>query len=249
MSVDALAAILGEVLVKVQAARGCLNSAATRFEEARQAVATATYGSTSPEALGSVAAFEEAHQALAAPFAALHQVENVVRAYLSCIGAPVVGGRAVEGRATVAKRAPDKASADVPIVEIDRLRGELPPPVVPSSGQKTHGRWVDADGTVHAEVSGADAKGKQALRFFAEELKARRIPTTVTDVEIKLAVHMRKNGIRSATLVVNNLPCKGPMGCDALVPVVLPPGYVLTVYGTDGFRREYRGGGTSKWVP
>ncbi|CRK56025.1 hypothetical protein [Alloactinosynnema sp. L-07] len=101
----------------------------------------------------------------------------------------------------------------------------------------------------YTEVSGADAKGKQALRFFAEELKARRIPTTVTDVEIKLAVHMRKNGIRSATLVLNNVPCKGPMGCDALVSVVLPPGYMLTVYGTDGFRREYRGGGTSKWVP
>ncbi len=42
---------------------------------------------------------------------------------------------------------------------------------------------------------------------------------------------MRKNGIRSAVVIINNQPCDGPMGCDALVPVVSPPGYTLTVYG------------------
>jgi hypothetical protein len=55
---------------------------------------------------------------------------------------------------------------------------------------------------------------------------------------MKLAVHMRKNGIRSATLVVNHVPCEGPLGCDALVPVILPTGYTLTVYGTNGFVRR-----------
>lgn len=37
--------------------------------------------------------------------------------------------------------------------------------------------------------------------------------------------------------------------CDALVPVILPEGYILTVYGSNGFVREYKGGETSSWLP
>jgi hypothetical protein len=80
-------------------------------------------------------------------------------------------------------------------------------------------------------------------------MKARRIPLRASDVEMKLAAHMRKKGIRSATLVTNHLPCEGPLGCDALIPVILPEGYTLTVYGADGSVRVYKGGKTSSWLP
>lgn len=76
---------------------------------------------------------------------------------------------------------------------IERLRRDLPPPVVPGTGRKTHGRWIDTSGNVHAETGGKDEKSEEAVRFF-KEIKSRRIPTAVTDVEIKLAVHMRKRG-------------------------------------------------------
>ena len=100
-----------------------------------------------------------------------------------------------------------------------------------------------------SKAESKDEKSEEALRFFDEEIQSRRIPVTVVDVESKLAAHMRKNGIRSATLLLNNFPCRGPMGCDALVLVVLPPGFTMTVYGPDGFRQEYKGGGSSKWAP
>jgi hypothetical protein len=132
---------------------------------------------------------------------------------------------------------------------IGPLLRDLPPPVVSGAGQKTYGRWIDPEGNVHSEVSGKDQKSEAAVRFFEEEMKSRRILGTVVDVEIKLAVHMRKSGIRSTTLMINNLPCRGPMGCNALVPVVLPLGYTMTVYGPRGFKQQYKGGGTSKWVP
>jgi Double-stranded DNA deaminase toxin A len=80
-------------------------------------------------------------------------------------------------------------------------------------------------------------------------MKARRIPARASDVEMKLAAHMRVNRIRSVTLVVNHIPGEGPLGCDALVPVILPKGYTLTVYGANGFVREYKGGATSPWLP
>ncbi|GAA4005881.1 SCP1.201-like deaminase [Allokutzneria multivorans] len=131
---------------------------------------------------------------------------------------------------------------------IDRLRAELPPPVVPRSGQKTHGRWIGPDGSTHTEISGRDAKYERAIQFF-KDMRVSRIPSKASDVEMKLAVHMRVNGIRSATLLVNHVPCPGPLGCDALIGVILPKGYTLTVYGADGFYRRYQGGKTSSWLP
>ncbi|WP_168200990.1 DddA-like double-stranded DNA deaminase toxin [Allokutzneria sp. NRRL B-24872] len=140
------------------------------------------------------------------------------------------------------------ATAAPPRDLIDQLRAELPPPVVPRSGQKTHGRWIGPDGTAHAEISGRDAKYERAIQFF-KDMRVSRIPSKASDVEMKLAVHMRVNGIRSVVLLVNHVPCPGPLGCDALIGVILPKGYTLTVYGANGFFREYQGGKTSSWLP
>ncbi|WP_378265579.1 DddA-like double-stranded DNA deaminase toxin [Amycolatopsis pigmentata] len=170
---------------------------------------------------------------------AVVDAETLVRRYLDRLGP-------LDSRATAAAPQPD---AGPPTPErIEQLRAELPPDIGRFNGRKTHGRWIDANGEVHAETSGKDGKYDEAIRLF-KELKARRIPLRASDVEMKLAAHMRRNGIRSATLVINHVPCEGPLGCDALIPVILPAGYKLTVYGTDGFVREYLGGKTSTWLP
>ncbi|WP_156758044.1 DddA-like double-stranded DNA deaminase toxin [Actinokineospora pegani] len=49
---------------------------------------------------------------------------------------------------------------------------------------------------------------------------------------------------REAVLVINNRACEGFMGCRALLPVILPVGYTLTVYGP-GYHEVFKGG--KKW--
>lgn len=62
------------------------------------------------------------------------------------------------------------------------------------------------------------------------------------DVELKIAAEMRDSGITDAPVVINNVPCKGQTSCDDLLGVVLPEGSTLTVHGTNGFTKVYRGG-------
>jgi hypothetical protein len=52
---------------------------------------------------------------------------------------------------------------------------------------------------------------------------------------------MRRRRITRASLVINNEPCPGPLGCDVLLPRLLPPGAELTVYGPNNFEKTYRG--------
>jgi hypothetical protein len=70
------------------------------------------------------------------------------------------------------------------------------------------------------------------------------------DVELKLAAHMAENGIQHATVVINNVVCKGKFNCDTLVPILLPEGSTLTVYGVtpSGTRTRIRyTGGAQPW--
>lgn len=250
-----MVARLDVVLDKIDAARASLNVAADLIDEASTAFGAAMSGTVASDALQALAWFGEAQQGVRSPLAELKAAEDAIRAYrMYSVGGSTATGSSAgltspQGNRSRPSEVPSDVSAPVTPERVEELRRELPPPVVSSKGQKTHGRWIDAEGNVHREVSGKDEKSEEALRFFEEEIRSRRVPVTVVDVEIKLAVHMRKNGIRSTVLVINNLPCRGPMGCDALIPVVLPSGYTMTVHGPNGFRRVYRGDGTSKWVP
>ncbi|MFC3454469.1 DddA-like double-stranded DNA deaminase toxin [Amycolatopsis speibonae] len=98
---------------------------------------------------------------------------------------------------------------------------------------RRHGQWVTGSGAEEAGhiVSGRDDMATAAVQFFKDQ-GARRMPSTTADVEVKLAVHMQNEGITSATVAVNNEVCKGPFGCETLVPKILPQGSALTVYGT-----------------
>lgn len=223
------------------------------WHEAISLATAATAGSSRPEAAQALDLLTQARQSLANILDTAQSAKDTAHAYRTHLA----GGDSPSA-ATVSPPLPKRADPSCRTTEnqststtgkIAELVRDLPPPVVPNSGQKTRSRWFGEDGEIHSELSGKDDKHRQAVRVFEEDMRSRRIPSTVVDVEIKLAAHMRANGIRSATLAINNQPCRGPMGCDALVPVVLPPGYTLTVIGPNGFRREYKGGATSRWVP
>jgi hypothetical protein len=63
-----------------------------------------------------------------------------------------------------------------------------------------------------------------------------------THVEVKVAATMIKAGQRHVALLVNNPPCIGVYGCDSVLPVLLPEGYTMTVYGPDGYEQTFVGG-------
>lgn len=250
MSIGDVVEQLDVVLDKIEATRTSLTRAAASMDEATETFGAAVSGTTAPDALLALAYFEAAEPDIRSSLAVLKAVEDSLRAYRTHVvgesspPSDTPDPRANRSRSTDTAAVPDPVTPE----RVEELRRELPPPVLSSTGQKTHGRWIDPDGNVHREMSGKDRNSEMALRFF-EEIRARRIPVTVVDVEIKLAIHMRNNDIRSTTLVLNNLPCRGPLGCNALIPVILPPGYTMTVYGPNGFRQTYEGGGSSKWVP
>jgi hypothetical protein len=100
---------------------------------------------------------------------------------------------------------PDDPPAIAP-ERIEQLRRELPPPVVPNTGQKTHGRWIGPDGTVREIVSERDAGSVLVEQQLAAKGLHRKI-TRAGDVEMKVAADMAANGIKHATVVINYVPC------------------------------------------
>ncbi|WP_424188301.1 DddA-like double-stranded DNA deaminase toxin [Actinokineospora sp. G85] len=199
--------------------------------------------SNDPQAQAALSSLELAHSDVARTRLVLDDVERLVNGYLANLGA---GGEVQQ-----AKR-PTELPPATSLVE--KLRAQLPPPVPPvdqrpSGGPRlrTHGRWVDPDGEVRPIVSGQDEMYTEAVAAFPALGLRRGIPSRASDVEMKLAAHMRNHDIRTATVVINYLPCRGPFSCDELVPVLLPEGSTLTVYGTDGFVKTYKGGATPPW--
>lgn len=138
----------------------------------------------------------------------------------------------------------------VPPERIEQLRRELPSPVVPGAGQKTRGQWIGPDGAAHPVVSGRDNDADEADARLRDIGMPRKSAKT-GDVEIKLAMRMVREGIRHAVVLINNEPCVGPFGCDTLVPILLPEGATLTVYGTteqgEHIHTQYTGGARPWW--
>lgn len=129
------------------------------------------------------------------------------------------------------------------------LLAALPPPVVKGTGSKTHGRWLDEDGTAHAISSGQDAAADDTRRL----LETRGMPAasaaavaTTSHVELKLAAEQVRDGRCHVDVVVNNEPCQGVFGCERLLPILLPAGYSLTVHSPN-YRRTFTGGAKPWW--
>ncbi|SED85780.1 SCP1.201-like deaminase [Amycolatopsis lurida] len=130
---------------------------------------------------------------------------------------------------------------------MEELRSELPPPVPKPNpeSKKTHGRWVDAQGTVQPIVSGEDEHSEAAAEMFKQAgvPPSKKLAITA-HAEVKVVVQMVQANQAHSEVVVNNRPCPGPLGCDALLPVILPDGSSLTVHGPN-YRKTYTGG--KKW--
>lgn len=65
-------------------------------------------------------------------------------------------------------------------------------------------------------------------------------------VEVKVAAELRRRHEQTgtpqhATIVQNNVPCPGAFGCPRVLPVMLPDGCSLTVYGPN-YRCTFTGG-------
>lgn len=132
--------------------------------------------------------------------------------------------------------------------QVEVLRRELPPPVQPGTGQRTHGRWfANGSDRVSEIVSGHEPESSEAWRLLqATDFPEQGAPITVTHVETKVAVRMRGENIRHATVVLNNRPCRDRYGCDTVVPVLLPEGSTLTVHAPN-YRKTYTGGMRAPW--
>ncbi|WP_370943919.1 DddA-like double-stranded DNA deaminase toxin [Amycolatopsis sp. cg5] len=251
MSVEELVSALSRAL-------GCLpfdtlTQAVDLLAEAQDTFARVTAGTASPESQAAAVGWHEARMALVAVSEMLQVAEDLIRDYADRLGcdlrrptSSVVGRNEPAGlrsRATDAVRAAEFTPA-----QVARIHEEMPPPVAnPNTvGRKTHGRWFDVDGQTDELVSGRDADAEQ-VDAVLRELGMRRRLSVSADVELKLAVRMRKTGTRRCTVILNNSPCGGTWSCDRLLPVLLPEGYELTVYGIDGFKKVYKGGKERWW--
>ncbi|GAA3985632.1 SCP1.201-like deaminase [Allokutzneria multivorans] len=249
---DVIARLRG-VLDQCGQTRTDLNQAADLLDEASTQYAHAIDGAQdldADEVLGllarSVADLNDAHRAVV-------EIGERVQGYIAGLaGAARTDTTAPSQRDARPGQVPPGDVSVVPTRErLEQLRGQLPPPVVSSTGQKTHGRWIDPDGTVHPVVSGWDHLTPE-VNDSLRAMGCPRVPViTAADVELKLAALMREKGKtdprwRHITIVINQAPCQGRLSCETLVPILLPEGYSLTVHAPN-YRRRFTGGARPWW--
>ncbi len=245
-----VAAQVSQACDKASQCRNALAVAQDLAEDAQAILAAALEGSGEPDADGAVANFGEVVTGVVDLWGILGSGMNHAQAVLDVLtgGSPPPPRPVAPQAAQPTQQAkPDEPPA-IPPERIEHLRRELPPPVVPNSGQKTHGRWTTPDGEVRPLVSGYGELLEECEKAFPDLGLRRGLPNIAAHVETKLAAYMRNHNIPTATLIINNWPCEdGPLTCEQVVPALLPEGHTLTVYGPNGFSRTYRGGATPPW--
>jgi hypothetical protein len=243
-------ATLGEVgealraaLDKIAQAIGVAHDAAELAEEARGLVGAAGHGTLQPDVEEVQGHFTKVVEGISEPegfTSGLATVADSIRLFERRLGAGDAGtGEEIPS----SSMSPEPGSPE----HISLLRGRLPPPVR-ERGQKTHGRWFAAGGEDQEIVSGEGAAADRAAEFLKSlNMPRRGVPFIASHVETKLAVHMRDTGLRHATVLINNLPCPGLFGCEALIGMILPAGSTLTIYGSDGYEQTIAGGEKAPW--
>ncbi|MGQ0839878.1 DddA-like double-stranded DNA deaminase toxin [Actinokineospora sp.] len=240
---ETLAAELNRVLALLRAARETIRTQLTDTDDQVALWTSLLHGSTAPEAAQIIAATHATHQSLIDTLTKIDAAGQHLLAYLTNLG--VTTTRPGPPQPVPPAKVPPPPTR----AQIDTLRAELPPLVRRKSGAKTHGRLV-IDGTVRSVASGTSQLSRRAEEVLAG-LGLKETPVTTSDVEVKTAVLMRDNGIRQATLVINNRVCWGPFGCETLVPILLPAGSTLTVHSLDPngskIQKTYTGGVQPPW--
>ncbi|KAA5836928.1 DddA-like double-stranded DNA deaminase toxin [Saccharopolyspora hirsuta] len=97
------------------------------------------------------------------------------------------------------------------------------------------GRRALADRDLRSKQDGEAREIDRFLRDSPDFPKQRRpdVPVAAAaHVEMKVAMEMRKRGIRHITLVINNPRgiCRGDWGCIPAVRAILPRGHSITVW-------------------
>lgn len=147
----------------------------------------------------------------------------------------------VSGERTAAK--PSGTSEPVPASggdDVATIMRRLPKRNAANSDPTT-GIFIDSDGRQREFMSGrGDFLEGRALDLC----RAKGWPAydRTSHVEIKFAVHMRLHGVKRAKLYLNNVPCNRPgYNCRKLLPLFLPPGGELVIYGPDGYEDTFNG--------
>lgn len=247
---SALTQIAAAVRVALDAsaqARQALREASGSLEHAAAQLAQVLQGVGDSEVAQAPALLSNAARTTAETYRTLVDAESRTRIFLANLG--------LDASQSDRQRAPDGDTPShippPPRDRIEQLRQELPPPFVRGSGRKTHGRWIGPDGTAQPMVSGRDALTRR-VNAILDAMGCPTLPVIASaDVELKLAARMRDEGekdpaMRHVTVVLNHRPCKGRLGCEGLLPVVLPEGYSLTVHAPD-YRKRFTGGATPWW--
>ncbi|CCH28933.1 DddA-like double-stranded DNA deaminase toxin [Actinosynnema sp. NPDC047251] len=244
-SLGEVGATLHQVVDTTTRAQASLSQAADLAAEAADMIEIAGAGSNQADVLITSAAFREvaydADQAVGRDLdAALQTVYRIIKS----LGVVVPAKPLLEPT-------PSSTPTSPPLTDEERIaeiRRELPEPRRPAAGTKTNGRWFTARGPVRAQVSGDGPDARMVHDALREEgYPHSGAPIVTTHVEMKIAGQMRRDGIREATLVIDNVPCAKLLGCENLIGVVLPAGYSLTVHGTGGYRRTFKGGQKPPW--
>ena len=234
---------LRRVLTTIDQSIAAHHQASEFAEQARELLSVAGSGSNHADVEQVCACFTRVIEGITEPegqVSTLATVADEIRSYLRRHG--ISHETAVDS--TSVARQPSPAPAE----QVEALRGQLPPPVQSGSGQKTHGRWfTPGSDQAHPVVSGEDAESAEVWRILREaRFPEKGPPITITHVETKLAVQMRRENIRHASVVINYVPCRLKWGCDSLLPVLLPEGFTLTVYGPN-YRKTFTGGKRPPW--
>lgn len=168
---------------------------------------------------------------------------DLLEGYLRDLGVPAESSSAgASGQSAPPSPASSSSNQDEDDDLVEQVRRELPPPVTRGRGVKTHGRWFAPGKNTAPVTSGRDDRTDR-VNEIVKEAGCPFVPlTAAADVELKIAAEMRDSGITDATVVIKNVPCQGQASCDDLLGVVLPEGSTLTVHGTGGFTKVYRGG-------
>lgn len=210
-------------LDRVAAARSRLLSALTGAEQAAAGYLGTGQGSARSDLDTAASHTQAAAETIRSGVALLDSAAGAARRWLASIAGPAAS------------------------VDVERLRGELPPLITTAergTGRKTHGRWIAADGVARPVVSGHDEWSSYADSVFKRW--DRRMYSVVTHAEMKIAARLRAEFERTgqqrhAIVVLNQEPCPGMRGCARLLPVMLPDGCSLTVHAPN-YRRTFTGG-------
>ncbi len=103
---------------------------------------------------------------------------------------------------------------------------EVVPDLVAYTGQRTSGVLVREDGTQVALQSGRNGGPALSLPKPRPGMNG----NIVTHVEAHAAAIMRKEGLKSATLWINRMPCSSNNGCLYNVSRMVPTGSTLDIY-------------------